>query len=68
LGPADGVCVAPLVMPVRWVLKGMFEGNLGDGGLEIGQVGALINDIKPAAEIVREIWIEFNETLIAPIK
>jgi len=38
---------------------GMFEGDLQNGELEIGQVSALINDIKPAAEIVDEIWKEF---------
>lgn len=48
--------------------KGMFEGNLEEGELEIGQVSALINDIKPAAEIVREIWLQFSEALNAPIK
>ena len=42
--------------------KGMFEGNLEEGELEIGQVSALINEIKPAAEIVKEIWNEYCET------
>jgi enoyl-[acyl-carrier protein] reductase II len=40
--------------------KGMFEGNLADGELEIGQVSAIINKIQPAAEIVAEIWNEFQ--------
>jgi enoyl-[acyl-carrier protein] reductase II len=40
--------------------NGMFEGNLEEGELEIGQVSALINDIKPAAEIVEELWNEYN--------
>ncbi|MBN9299026.1 MAG: nitronate monooxygenase [Filimonas sp.] len=40
--------------------KGMFEGLLEDGELEIGQVSALIHDIKPAGEIVREMWEEYN--------
>ncbi|HSN61223.1 MAG TPA: nitronate monooxygenase, partial [Ferruginibacter sp.] len=40
--------------------KGMFEGNLEDGELEIGQVSALLNQIQPAAEIVEEIWDEYN--------
>jgi len=48
--------------------KGMFEGDLEKGELEIGQVSALINDIKPAAEIVREIWQQFNEALKNPLK
>ena len=38
--------------------KGMFEGELEEGELEIGQVSALIHAIKPAAEIVAEIWAE----------
>lgn len=40
--------------------KGMFEGDLEEGELEIGQVAALINDIKPAADIVRDMMEEFN--------
>lgn len=43
--------------------KGMFEGNLEEGELEIGQVSALLNQIQPAAEIVREIWQEYNSLL-----
>ena len=39
--------------------KGMFEGDLENGELEIGQVSALIKEIKPAAEVVKEIWEEF---------
>ena len=42
--------------------KGMFEGDLEDGELEIGQVSAIIHDIKPAAQIVRDIMAEFEET------
>jgi enoyl-[acyl-carrier protein] reductase II len=40
--------------------KGMFEGDLDEGELEIGQVSAVINAIKPAAEIVKEIWETFR--------
>lgn len=40
--------------------KGMLEGELDEGELEIGEVSALINNIKPAADIVQEIWNEFN--------
>lgn len=40
--------------------KGMFEGNLSDGELEIGQISALINEIKPVASIIHEIMEEFN--------
>jgi enoyl-[acyl-carrier protein] reductase II len=39
---------------------GMFEGNLDDGELEIGQAAALIDHVKPAGEIIREIMEEFN--------
>ena len=41
--------------------KGMFEGDLEEGELEIGQIAGLIHEIKPAAEIVKEIMAEFNE-------
>jgi enoyl-[acyl-carrier protein] reductase II len=41
--------------------KGMFEGDLEEGELEIGQVAALINDIKPAGEIVKTMMAEFEE-------
>jgi len=47
--------------------KGMFEGDLTEGELEIGQVSALINDIKPAAQIVQEIWTEFQQALKNPL-
>ena len=40
--------------------RGMFEGDLEEGELEIGQVSALIHDIKPAAQIVGDIMAEFN--------
>ncbi len=40
--------------------KGMFEGNLVDGELEIGQVSSLIDGIKPAAEVLGEILSEFE--------
>jgi enoyl-[acyl-carrier protein] reductase II len=40
--------------------RGMFEGDLEEGELEIGQVSALIHDIKPAAQIVGELMAEFN--------
>jgi enoyl-[acyl-carrier protein] reductase II len=42
--------------------KGMFEGDMEEGELEIGQVAAQINEVKPAAEIVQEIWDEFVAT------
>jgi enoyl-[acyl-carrier protein] reductase II len=40
--------------------KGMFEGDLEQGELEIGQVSALVTDIKPVAAIVSEIIAEFT--------
>lgn len=40
---------------------GMFEGNLEDGELEIGQVSAIIDNIKPASEVMKEIISEFTE-------
>jgi enoyl-[acyl-carrier protein] reductase II len=41
--------------------RGMFEGDLEDGELEIGQIAGLIHDVKPVAEIVEEIVAEFEE-------
>lgn len=41
--------------------KGMFEGDLIQGELEIGQVASSIYEIKPAAQIVNEIWQGFIE-------
>ena len=43
--------------------KGMFEGDLIEGELEIGQISAGINSIKPAEQIVNEIYNEFLETI-----
>ncbi len=40
--------------------RGMFEGDLEEGELEIGQVSAIIHDIRPAAEIVRQMMTEFE--------
>ena len=40
--------------------RGMFEGDLQEGELEIGQVAGLIHQIKPAAQIVSEIIEQFN--------
>ncbi|MCC5918950.1 MAG: nitronate monooxygenase [Cryomorphaceae bacterium] len=42
--------------------KGMFEGNLEEGELEIGQVSSRIRDIKPVAEIVDEFIATYNAT------
>jgi enoyl-[acyl-carrier protein] reductase II len=40
--------------------KGMFEGNLSEGELEIGQIAALIKEIKPAHLIIEELMTEFE--------
>lgn len=46
--------------------KGMYEGDMEQGELEIGQVSSLIKEIKPAAQIVDEIWNEYNSLLRLP--
>jgi len=43
--------------------KGMYEGNIKEGELEIGQISGLINEIKPAAQIVDEIVSEYRTAL-----
>ncbi len=48
--------------------KGMFEGNLDEGELEIGQVSSLLHELKPAAEVVKDIIDEFNSCQQAIIK
>ncbi|MFP9118189.1 NAD(P)H-dependent flavin oxidoreductase [Flavobacterium sp. RNTU_13] len=40
--------------------RGMFEGDLVEGELEVGQIAGLIREIKPAAEIVSEMITEYN--------
>jgi enoyl-[acyl-carrier protein] reductase II len=40
--------------------RGMFEGDLTEGELEIGQVAGLIHDIKPVSDIIKEIIQEFE--------
>jgi enoyl-[acyl-carrier protein] reductase II len=47
--------------------KGMFEGDLEQGELEIGQVSALLDDILPAGVITQNIWKEFQEALTQPL-
>lgn len=39
---------------------GMFEGDMENGELEIGQVSAMLKEIKPAGVILEEIWQEFK--------
>jgi len=48
--------------------KGMFEGDMENGELEIGQVSSIINEVLPAAEIVQNVWNEFNLTAQHPLK
>lgn len=43
--------------------KGMFEGDMNEGELEIGQVSSSIQEIKPAHEIVKEIMEDFHKTI-----
>ena len=43
--------------------KGMFEGDLVEGELEIGQVSALIKEMKPAGEVVEELWEDCLKTM-----
>lgn len=43
--------------------KGMFEGDLIEGELEIGQIAGLIKELKPAGEVVKEIVTEFKNAL-----
>ena len=46
--------------------QGMFEGDLTGGELEIGQVSSIIREIKPAGEVVGEVWDEFVKTSQSP--
>jgi enoyl-[acyl-carrier protein] reductase II len=55
---ADSNQLAELLGRARAKL-GMFEGNMEQGELEIGQVSAMLDEIKPAATILNEMWEEF---------
>lgn len=48
--------------------KGMFEGDLQEGELEIGQVSSLLNEILPSGKIVENVWKEFMNGLAEPVK
>ena len=48
--------------------RGMFEGDTEEGELEIGQVCAIIKEIKPAADIVEEMYKEYSAALRQPVK
>ena len=43
--------------------KGMFEGDLENGELEIGQVSAILDTILPAADIISEMLSEYREAI-----
>jgi enoyl-[acyl-carrier protein] reductase II len=63
-GGADIAALQTLLGRAR-AKAGMFEGNLEEGELEIGQVSALIHEVKPAAAVLEEIWAEFTATVSA---
>ncbi len=46
--------------------RGMFEGDMNEGELEIGQVSSIIKEITPAGDIVAEIWEEFKKVVATP--
>lgn len=48
------------LLGTRRAKRGMFEGNLEDGELEIGQVSAGIHTIEPAATIIKHMWQEYK--------
>jgi enoyl-[acyl-carrier protein] reductase II len=47
--------------------RGMFEGDLEEGELEIGQVSSLVKNILPAGDVVRQIWNEFTDSRKNPL-
>ena len=48
--------------------QGMFQGDTREGELEIGQVSAMIKEIKPAAAVVQELWEDFKAAAADPFK
>lgn len=58
-GGADAAALQMLLGRGR-AKKGMYEGDLIEGELEIGQVSTLLNHIQPAADIIKEIWQEYT--------
>ena len=50
----------------RRAKQGMFEGDMQEGELEIGQVSSIIKSIIPAADVVKEVWNEFLQTASHP--
>jgi enoyl-[acyl-carrier protein] reductase II len=51
-----------ILLGTRRAKKGIFEGDLEEGELEIGQVSAGIKKIQPAAEVLHEIWNDYLKT------
>src|SRR5690606_26573976 len=43
--------------------RGMFEGDLEDGELEIGQIVGLINEIKPVSDVMKDVIADFNKSV-----
>lgn len=62
---ADEATLAELLGRGRAKL-GMWEGDLTEGELEIGQAAALIDAILPAATVVQQLWNDFQETAAQP--
>lgn len=59
------------ILGIRRARKGIFEGDLDEGELEIGQISASIRRVQPAGEIVDEVWEEYcllKEAICAGIK
>lgn len=67
---AEDTCVSSadleLLLGRARAKRGMFEGDLTEGELEIGQVSGIITEIKPAADVVTELWNEFKQTAASP--
>jgi enoyl-[acyl-carrier protein] reductase II len=61
---ADTETLASILGKAR-AKKGMFEGDMVEGELEIGQISAIIDNIIPAKDVVESIWGEFNSLLHA---
>ena len=62
MGGASSEVLSQMLVRAR-AKKGMFEGDLEEGELEIGQISGYINEIKPAAQIIDEIVNDYNEVL-----
>ena len=48
------------ILGKRRAKMGMFEGNITEGELEIGQVSSMINEIMPVKDIINNIIADFN--------